>query len=87
MSGQFGFMSKIGATDEAVAVLNDQPYVFTILVVVLVIIIAQITLHWYIHYATMKPEQKKKKAESKGLFGLFGGGGKKKPTGKPPAMR
>ncbi|KAI1344055.1 hypothetical protein F5Y15DRAFT_411907 [Xylariaceae sp. FL0016] len=35
MSGQFGFMSKIGATDEAVAVLNDQPYIFTILVVVL----------------------------------------------------
>ncbi|KAI8964792.1 hypothetical protein F5Y11DRAFT_345244 [Daldinia sp. FL1419] len=33
--GQFGFMSKIGATDEAVRTLNDQPYLFTILVVVL----------------------------------------------------
>ncbi|KAI0900964.1 hypothetical protein F4806DRAFT_491853 [Annulohypoxylon nitens] len=32
MSGQFGFMSKIGATDAAVATLNDQPYIFTILV-------------------------------------------------------
>ncbi|KAI1093404.1 hypothetical protein F5B19DRAFT_491483 [Rostrohypoxylon terebratum] len=35
MSGQFGFMSKIGATDAAVATLNDQPYIFTILVVIL----------------------------------------------------
>ncbi|KAH7040124.1 uncharacterized protein B0I36DRAFT_357467 [Microdochium trichocladiopsis] len=35
MSGQFGFMSKLGATDEAVAVLNDQPYIFTILMVVI----------------------------------------------------
>ncbi|KAI0013225.1 hypothetical protein F4779DRAFT_613755 [Xylariaceae sp. FL0662B] len=35
MSGQFGFMSKIGATDQAVATLNDQPYIFTVLVVVL----------------------------------------------------
>ncbi|KAI5928051.1 hypothetical protein F4810DRAFT_705945 [Camillea tinctor] len=44
MSGQFGFMAKLGATPEAVAVLNDQPYVFTILVVVLVILIAQSVL-------------------------------------------
>ncbi|KAI1456148.1 hypothetical protein F4805DRAFT_459000 [Annulohypoxylon moriforme] len=36
MSGQFGFMSKIGATDAAVATLNDQPFIFTILVVILV---------------------------------------------------
>ncbi|KAI1136700.1 hypothetical protein F5Y05DRAFT_414956 [Hypoxylon sp. FL0543] len=31
--GQFGFMAKIGATDAVVATLNDQPYLFTILVV------------------------------------------------------
>ncbi|KAI1769649.1 hypothetical protein GGR53DRAFT_461367 [Hypoxylon sp. FL1150] len=61
MSGQFGFMSKIGATDAAVATLNDQPYLFTILIVVLVAVILQIVLIWYIHFATMKPEQKKKK--------------------------
>lgn len=59
--GQFDFMKSIGATDEAVAVLNDQPYLFTILVVVLVALILQGVLIWYIHYATMKPEQKKKK--------------------------
>ncbi|KAI1480628.1 hypothetical protein F4774DRAFT_408804 [Daldinia eschscholtzii] len=39
--GQFGFMSKIGATDEAVRTLNDQPYLFTILVVVLISLILE----------------------------------------------
>lgn len=63
--GQFGWFLKIGATPQAVAVLNDQPYLFAILLVVLAILGLQITLHWYIHYATMKPEQKKKK-EKKG---------------------
>ncbi|KAH7005947.1 hypothetical protein EDB82DRAFT_521915 [Fusarium venenatum] len=33
---QFDWFSSIGATDEAVAVLNDQPILFTILLVVLV---------------------------------------------------
>ncbi|KAL2205206.1 hypothetical protein CC79DRAFT_1371022 [Sarocladium strictum] len=33
--GQFDFFSSIGATDEAVAVLNDQPELFTYLLVVL----------------------------------------------------
>ncbi|KAI1418274.1 hypothetical protein F5Y13DRAFT_184785 [Hypoxylon sp. FL1857] len=75
--GQFGFMAKIGATDAAVATLNDQPYLFTILVVVLVALILQSILIWYIHYATMKPEQKKKKAPKDN----------KKPGGKPPAAR
>ena len=59
--GQFDFFSKIGATDEAVAVLNDQPELFTYLLVVIVGIDMQIGIHWYIHYATLKPEQKKKK--------------------------
>ncbi|KAI0181497.1 hypothetical protein GGR52DRAFT_567719 [Hypoxylon sp. FL1284] len=76
MSGQFGFMAKIGASDAAVATLNDQPYIFTILVVVLVAVILQIVFLWYIHHATLKPEQKKKK-EPKG----------KKAGGKPPAAR
>lgn len=71
--GQFGWFLKIGATPEAVAVLNDQPYLFTILLVVLAILSLQITFQWYIHYATMKPEQKKKK--------------EKKGPAKPPAAR
>ena len=76
--GQFDWFSKIGATPEAVAVLNDQPILFTILLVVLVTISLQIVLIWYIHYATMKPEQKaaKKKAPAKD-----------RKDGKPPAMR
>ncbi|KAI3399173.1 hypothetical protein diail_7542 [Diaporthe ilicicola] len=70
--GQFDWFSKIGATPQAVAVLNDQPYLFTILIVVLVILILQGVFIWYIHFATLKPEQKKKK-EPKG-----GKGGAKK---------
>lgn len=62
---QFDFFSKIGATDEAVAVLNDQPELFTYLLVVLVGLGVQITIHWYIHYATLKPEQKKAKEDKK----------------------
>ncbi|KAH8197815.1 hypothetical protein TruAng_008013 [Truncatella angustata] len=71
--GQFGWFLKIGATPEAVAVLNDQTFLFPQLLAVLVIISLQITCHWYIHYATLKPEQKKKK--------------EKKGAAKPPAAR
>ncbi|KAK4241060.1 hypothetical protein C8A03DRAFT_30777 [Achaetomium macrosporum] len=63
--GQFDWFGKIGATPEAVAVLNDQPILFTILLIVLVALILQCVLLWYIHYATMKPEQKVKKAKKK----------------------
>ncbi|KAF5027555.1 hypothetical protein F66182_297 [Fusarium sp. NRRL 66182] len=63
--GQFDWFSSIGATDEAVAVLNDQPFLFTILLVVLVAVILQSVLIWYIHYATMKPEQRKAKQDKK----------------------
>ncbi|EFX03457.1 hypothetical protein CMQ_385 [Grosmannia clavigera kw1407] len=59
--GEFDWFSKIGATKEAVAVLNDQPILFTILIIVLIAVALLITLIWYIHYATMKPGQKKKK--------------------------
>jgi len=60
VSGQFGWFKRIGATDEAVMVLNDQPILFTILIVVLIAVICQIVLVWYIHFATLKPDQKKK---------------------------
>lgn len=63
--GQFGWFAKIGATPEAVNVLNDQPILFTILLVVLLAVILQGLLIWYIHFATMKPEQKKKKEPKK----------------------
>lgn len=63
--GQFDWFKAIGATNEAVAVLNDQPILFTILLVVLVAVILQGVFIWYIHFATLKPEQKKKK-EKKG---------------------
>ncbi|KPA45269.1 hypothetical protein FLAG1_01764 [Fusarium langsethiae] len=62
---QFDWFSNIGATDEAVAVLNDQPILFTILLVVLVAVTLQIVLLWYIHYATMKPEQRKAAQDKK----------------------
>lgn len=45
--------------------LNDQPILFTILLIVLVAIILQCVLIWYIHFATLKPEQKKKKEKKK----------------------
>lgn len=80
-SGQFDWFLKIGATPEAVAVLNDQPYLFTILLVVLVALILEGVLLWYIHYATFKPEQKKKKDEKKAKGGFFSFG--KKPSAPP----
>lgn len=64
--GQFDWFASIGATPQAVAVLNDQPELFTILIVVLIALIAEIVLIWYIHFATMKPEQKKKKPKKGG---------------------
>ncbi|KAK2071826.1 hypothetical protein P8C59_006219 [Phyllachora maydis] len=63
--GQFDWFLSIGATPQAVAVLNDQPFLFTVLLIVLIGIFLQGLLLWYIHFATMKPEQKKKK-EKKG---------------------
>ncbi|KAF4776101.1 hypothetical protein HER10_EVM0003577 [Colletotrichum scovillei] len=66
--GQFDWFRSIGATPEAVAVLNDQPILFTILLIVLVAVILQGVLLWYIHFATLKPEQKKKKEPKKGDF-------------------
>ncbi|KAL0783002.1 hypothetical protein CaCOL14_000908 [Colletotrichum acutatum] len=44
--GQFDWFRSIGATPEAVAVLNDQPILFTILLIVLVAVILQGVLLW-----------------------------------------
>ncbi|KAK0651436.1 hypothetical protein B0T16DRAFT_453901 [Cercophora newfieldiana] len=44
--GQFDWFGSIGATPQAVAVLNDQPILFTILIIVLVAVILQIVLLW-----------------------------------------
>ncbi|KAL7812492.1 hypothetical protein V8C26DRAFT_406795 [Trichoderma gracile] len=62
--GQFDWFKKIGATDEAVAVLNDQPYLFTVLVVVLVVLFAEGGFLYFIHWATFKPSQRKKKPDA-----------------------
>ncbi|SPQ27602.1 e85f0615-869d-481f-844f-feb1e952e7f8 [Thermothielavioides terrestris] len=73
--GQFDWFAKIGATPQAVATLNDQPILFTILLIVLFSLIAQCVLLWYIHYATLKPEQKvkkDKKAPAKNFVGVLG---------------
>lgn len=82
-SGQFEWFRSIGATEEAVMVLNDQPILFTILIVVIVGLILQSLLIWYIHFATRKPEQKKKKADQK-KGGKSGNGLK---SFFPPALR
>ncbi|KAI0418650.1 hypothetical protein F5X98DRAFT_373463 [Xylaria grammica] len=80
VQGQFAWFAKIGGTPEVVATLNDQPYVFFVLLAALIILILEGVFIWYIHYATMKPEQKKKKEKK-------GDKGEKKPGGKPPAQR
>lgn len=72
--GQFDFMSSVGASRQAVAVLNDQPQLFTTLVVVLVGLAAQCGFIAFIHFATLKPEQKKKKKDGKGKTGGKAGG-------------
>lgn len=83
-SGQFDWFLSIGATEEAVMVLNDQPILFTILIVALVSLLLLSLLIWYIHFATLKPEQKKKKGDKKGGKGGKGGGLK---SFFPPALR
>ncbi|KAI1825385.1 hypothetical protein F4861DRAFT_501844 [Xylaria intraflava] len=65
VSGQFAFLAKIGATPEAVATLNDQPYIFFVLIGAIITLVLESLFIWYIHFATMKPEQEKKKEKSK----------------------
>ncbi|KKA30105.1 hypothetical protein TD95_003059 [Thielaviopsis punctulata] len=64
-TGQFGWFLKLGATPEAVATLNDQPVIFTVLLIVITVIAAQFGLMYWIHAATLKPEQIKAKADKK----------------------
>ncbi|KAI1364218.1 hypothetical protein F5Y08DRAFT_339852 [Xylaria arbuscula] len=82
VQGQFAFLHSIGATPEAVATLNDQPWVFFVLVAALVLCILEGLFIWYIHFATMKPEQRKAKEDAKKKKAE-----KKKSGGKPPAAR
>ncbi|KAI1322951.1 hypothetical protein F5Y16DRAFT_403922 [Xylariaceae sp. FL0255] len=84
VTGEFAWLAKIGATPEAVATLNDQPYVFFTLIAALVVCILEGLFIWFIHYATLKPEQKKKKTKDDGKKGGKGGDAK---GGKPPAQR
>jgi hypothetical protein len=73
---KFDFLKSVGATTEAVAVLNDQPNLFTNLIVVLIGLGLEAGLLAYIHFATLKPEQKKKKEkkkDSKGSAAARGG--------------
>ncbi|PHH66452.1 hypothetical protein CDD81_7507 [Ophiocordyceps australis] len=72
----FNWLKSVGATNEAVAVLNDQPSLFVSLIAVIVGLIVQGLLLWYIHFATLKPEQKKKKTK-KSKDNSKGGAGKK----------
>ncbi|KAL7897855.1 hypothetical protein HDV64DRAFT_252072 [Trichoderma sp. TUCIM 5745] len=78
--GQFDWFKKIGATDEAVAVLNDQPYLFTVLLVVIVTLLVQGGVLYAIHWGTFKDSQKKQpkkgaKSGGGGLIGKLTGGG------------
>ncbi|KAG5928193.1 hypothetical protein E4U42_001133 [Claviceps africana] len=61
----FAWMRKIGATNEAVAVLNDQPNLFVNFLLVLAGLGGQCLLIWYIHFATLKPEQARRKNDGK----------------------
>ncbi|KJZ71124.1 hypothetical protein HIM_09478 [Hirsutella minnesotensis 3608] len=60
----FDFLKSIGATPEAVAVLNDQPNLFVSLIAVIIALLVEVGLLWTIHFATLKPEQRKKKKET-----------------------
>ncbi|PHH74220.1 hypothetical protein CDD80_3221 [Ophiocordyceps camponoti-rufipedis] len=57
----FDFLKSVGATQEAVAVLNDQPKVFATIIAVLIGLTVELGILAAIHFATLKPEQKKKK--------------------------
>ncbi|KAM4060030.1 hypothetical protein HRG_002351 [Hirsutella rhossiliensis] len=61
----FDWLKSVGATNEAVAVLNDQPNLFVNLVVVLIGLTLQCLFLWFIHFATLKPEQKRKNRKNK----------------------
>lgn len=68
--GKFDFFKSIGATPQAVAVLNDQPELFTTLILVLIGLGLEGGLMAWIHFATLKPEQKKKKDGKPSKFSI-----------------
>lgn len=61
--GKFDFFKSIGATKQAVAVLNDQPQLFTTMILVIIGLSLEAGLIALIHFMTLKPSQKKKKAK------------------------
>lgn len=65
----FDWLKAIGGTDKAVATLNADPRLFTILIIVFASLIAETLFIWFIHYATLKPEQKKKKVKKSSKAG------------------
>ncbi|KFH46760.1 hypothetical protein ACRE_024000 [Hapsidospora chrysogenum ATCC 11550] len=81
--GQFDWFKSLGASDRAVAVLNDQPQLFTTLILVIVGLLLECLFIWFIHFSTMKPEQKNKK--KKKTPPAKPDGAKGKPAGAGPA--
>jgi hypothetical protein len=78
--GQFDWFKSLGASDRAVAVLNDQPQLFTTLILVIVGLLLECLFIWFIHFSTMKPAQKNKNkktppAKKDGAKGKPGGAG------------
>lgn len=85
--GSFDWLGKVGATPQAVATLNAQPDLFVKLVIVLIGLGVQCGLIWYIHYATLKPSQRKKKNDKKkGGAAKPGEASKERPKGDNPRM-
>ncbi|KAG5966773.1 hypothetical protein E4U58_002427 [Claviceps cyperi] len=63
----YDLLKKVGATNELIAVLNDQPQLGLDFLLVLAGLAVQCLLIWFIHFATLKPEQTKKKTKKPGL--------------------
>lgn len=73
----FDWLKKIGATDAAVAAVNDQPSLLINVLVVLIGLGLECLLVWYIHFATLKPEQRKKKVKKPAGDNAKGAAGRK----------
>lgn len=73
----FDWLKKIGATDAAVAAVNSQPSLLINVLVVLIGLGLECLLVWYIHFATLKPEQRKKKAKKPAGDNAKGAAGRK----------
>ncbi|KAG6170470.1 hypothetical protein E4U11_002381 [Claviceps purpurea] len=73
----YDWLKKVGATNEFVAVLNDQPHLGLNFLLVLAGLAVQCLLIWFIHFATLKPEQSKKKVKKPALDKVRAGPGRK----------